>query len=76
VAANLSKGFGKYHYKENKNFCDYSKGSLYETKTWLNKAHTRGLINDDKFRLIYQQLDDLGVKLNNYIKSIENAKNN
>ncbi len=33
VAANLSEGYGRFHYKENKNFCYYSRGSLYETKT-------------------------------------------
>lgn len=32
VAANLSEGFGRYHYKETKNFGYYSRGSLYETK--------------------------------------------
>jgi four helix bundle protein len=40
VAANLSEGFGRFHYKESKNFAYYSRGSLYETKTWLTKAVT------------------------------------
>jgi four helix bundle protein len=35
VAAKLSEGFGRYFYKENKQFCYYSRGSLFETKTWL-----------------------------------------
>jgi len=35
IAANLSEGFGRYHYKEKKNFSYYSIGSLYETKTWI-----------------------------------------
>ena len=34
VAANLSEGFGRYFYKENKQFCYYSRGSLFESKTW------------------------------------------
>ena len=46
VAANLSEGFGRYHYREAKNFSYYSRGSLYETKTWLTKAHNRKLIDD------------------------------
>ena len=41
VAANLSEGFGRYHYKEAKHFSYYSRGSLYETKTWLTKAYNR-----------------------------------
>ncbi|MGQ9799185.1 MAG: four helix bundle protein [Ignavibacterium sp.] len=33
VAENLSEGFGRYFYKENKQFCYHSRGSLFETKT-------------------------------------------
>lgn len=33
VAANLSEGYGRYHFKEAKNFSYYSRGSLYESKT-------------------------------------------
>jgi four helix bundle protein len=29
VAANLSEGFGRYFFKENKQFCYYSRGSLF-----------------------------------------------
>lgn len=70
VAANLSEGFGRYHYKETINFGYYSRGSLYETRTWLIKAHHRGLINDEVFRGFMTEIDNIGVKLNNYIRSI------
>ena len=46
VAANLSEGFGRFSYKENKQFCYYARGSLYETRTWLTKGNDRELIND------------------------------
>ncbi|MCG2676543.1 four helix bundle protein [bacterium] len=39
VAANLSEGFGRFSYKENKQFCYYARGSLYETRTWLTKGN-------------------------------------
>ncbi|MCF8372312.1 MAG: four helix bundle protein [Bacteroidales bacterium] len=70
VAANLSEGFGRYHYKEAKNFSYYSRGSLYETKTWLTKAFNRKLISEDEFQTFQTELNNIGVKLNNYIKSI------
>jgi len=70
VAANLSEGFGRYHYKEAINFGYYSRGSLYETKTWLTKAHNRSLITDELFNQFMKEVDDIGVKLNNYIRSI------
>ena len=70
IAANLSEGFGRYFYKENRQFCYYSRGSLNETKTWLKKSHNRGLIEDENFKLLLNDLNVLSVKLNNYIKTI------
>lgn len=75
ISANLSEGFGRYHYKESKNFAYYSRGSLFETKTWLTKAHNRELINKEDFSHFISDIDKIGVKLNNYIKSIGNKPN-
>ncbi len=49
VAANISEGFGRYHFRDSKNFYYYSRGSLYETKTWLTKAKNRNLIGEEDF---------------------------
>ncbi len=70
VAANLSEGLGRFHYKETKNFTYYSRGSLFETKTWLTKAKNRGYIDMEKFAVLTRSIEDLNVKINNYIKSI------
>ena len=70
VAANISEGFGRFHFKDAKNFNYYSRGSLYETKTWLTKAHNRNLIADEDFNRFIERINTLGVKLNNYINSI------
>lgn len=75
IAANLSEGYGRFHYKENKQFCYYSRGSLYETKTWLKKAYDRRLIVDNDFQSLQNDLETIAYKLNNYIKSI-GAKTN
>ncbi len=74
VAANLSEGFGRYHFREARNFSFYSRGSLYESKTWLVKAHNRGLVNQTDYQRIMAVLEDIGVKLNNYINSIGKMK--
>jgi len=50
IAANLSEGHGRYHYKENQNFCYYSRGSLTETQTFIEKAVNRKLIDTEKPR--------------------------
>ena len=70
VAANLSEGFGRFHYKEAKNFSYYCRGSLYETKTWLTKAKNRGFITKEDFTEFEKEINSIGIKLNNYINSI------
>jgi four helix bundle protein len=70
MAANLSEGFGRFHHKENKQYGYYSRGSLFETKTWLTKAHNRSLIPEESFQELSGALDTLGRRLNAYIKSI------
>jgi len=74
IAANLSEGLGRYHYKETKNFSYYSRGSLFETITWLTKAHNRKLINDERFEDFTNQLNSIGVKINNYINTLGKIK--
>ena len=70
VAANLSEGFGRFHYKESKNFSYFSRGSLYETKTWLTKAYNRNFISEEEYSNLTQEIKEIGIQLNNYIKSI------
>ncbi len=70
IAANLSEGYGRYHFNEAKHFGYYSRGSLYETKTWLVKAFNRKLINENDYTMFMNQINIIGIKLNNYINSI------
>ena len=74
IAANLSEGFGRYHYNEEKHFGYYSRGSLYESKTWLTKAFNRGLILEKDYNTFKKDIDLIGIKLNNYINSIGTKK--
>jgi four helix bundle protein len=66
----LSEGFGRYFYKENKQFCYYSRGSLFETRTWLTKAFKRNLLSENDYNTFLNDLEILGIKLNNYINTI------
>ena len=50
----------------------YARGSLYETKTWITKAYNHSLINDYDFHNFQEEINVLGIKLNNYIRSIGN----
>jgi four helix bundle protein len=70
VAANISEGFGRYHYKENIHFCYIARGSLLETRTWLDKAQRRQLISTEVYAIFHSEIDTLGRKLNAYLRSL------
>ena len=70
VAANISEGFGRFHYKENIHFCYIARGSLLETRTWLDKANRRRLITNESYQQFSGDINQLGVKLNNYLKTL------
>jgi four helix bundle protein len=70
VAANISDGFGRYHYKDRKKYVFYSRGSLFESKTWIAKAFQRKLISEEEHGSMILEMNILGKMINNYIKSI------
>ncbi|HRI22068.1 MAG TPA: four helix bundle protein [Panacibacter sp.] len=77
IAANIAEGYGRYFYKDRKQFCYYSRGSLLETKTWITKALERKLISQSEYDDIMDKLKNLHFKLNTYIKKLkENSDNN
>ena len=74
IAANIAEGYGRYFYKDRKQFCYYSRGSLLETKTWTTKSFNRKLISAETFAALSEKLNTLHFKLNMYIKKLkENA---
>jgi four helix bundle protein len=73
IAANISEGYGRFHFKENRHFNFYSRGSLFETKTWITKAANRNLITKENYLKFESDLNQLGRMLNGYIKSIGNS---
>jgi four helix bundle protein len=71
IAANIAEGYGRYFYKERKQFCYYSRGSLLEAKTWLIKAASRGFVREKEMGELIEKLQTLHLKLNIYIKTIK-----
>jgi four helix bundle protein len=70
IALNISEGYGRYHYKENRQFCWYARGSLFETKTANQKAINRKLLTEEEYNNILAKLTQCHRLLNAYIKSI------
>ncbi len=75
IALNIAEGYGRFHYKENKHFCFYARGSLIETKTAIYKGYTRKLINENNHEILMQKISACHRLLNAYIKSIGNRIN-
>ncbi|MES1218852.1 MAG: four helix bundle protein [Bacteroidota bacterium] len=70
IAANIAEGYGRYFFKDRKQFCYYSRGSLMETKAWLAKAFQRKLISEIEYEALLSELKNLHFKLNVYIKKL------
>ena len=70
IALNIAEGYGRFHYKENKQFCWYARGSLFETKSANQKALDRALISRVDYDTIFNKLIHCHKLLNAYIKSI------
>ena len=70
VAANISEGFGRFHFKENIRFNYIARGSLFETKTWLDKTAKRSLISEEQHNSIIDLITETAKMLNNYISKI------
>jgi len=71
ISANIAEGYGRYSFKENIHFCYYSRGSLMESKNWLEKARERKLVSKDKAGYLEDLLKDLLKRLNGYIKYLK-----
>ncbi len=72
IAANIAEGFGRYHFKDAKNFYYFARGSLFEAQTWIQKSTNRGLIEKKESEKLLDELQDLGIRLNNFIKTTGN----
>ena len=74
IAFNISEGYGRFHYAENRNFCYYSRGSAYETATAITKAKSRKLLSNEEYLILKEKLSYYYKLINPYIKSIGKNK--
>jgi four helix bundle protein len=70
IGANIAEGTGRGSFQDNRRFVKIARGSLYETIHFLRRAHCRNLVTDEQTNKIKPLLDELGPKLNAYLKSI------
>ena len=70
VGANIAEGEGRGSYADNRRFVRTARGSLNETKHFLRRAYRRRLLQRHDVNALKPLIDELGPKLNNYLKSI------
>ena len=70
IGANIAEGYGRFHYKENIQYCRMSRGSLSETKHFMLFSKRRGFIDQKPYEAFLTKYKQLQIKINNYIKSI------
>lgn len=70
IGANIAEAFGRFHYGEKLQFLYYARGSLFETKYWLNRASQRQLMEDEPVHSYTDQLTILARQLNAFVGSL------
>jgi four helix bundle protein len=54
ISANIAEGYGRYFYKESKQYYFYSWGSIQEAKAWLSKCLRRNIIEQQLVRSLIE----------------------
>jgi four helix bundle protein len=71
IGANIAEAYGRFHYGEKLQFLYYARGSLFETKYWLNRARERELIPPALAEDYASQLTDLARQLNGFAANVK-----
>ena len=64
IGANIAESFGRFNFGEKLQFLYYARGSLFETKYWLNRARARGLMSSSDIQEYVTSLTNVARQLN------------
>ncbi len=74
VGANIAESFGRFNFGEKLQFLYYSRGSIFETKYWLNRTRVRSLMKPDEVQEYVNRLTDLARQLNTFASSLKTVR--
>ncbi len=74
IGANIAESFGRFHYGEKLQFLYYARGSVFETKYWLNRAVARDLMSSGQGQDYASQLTNLARQLNAFASSLRTQR--
>lgn len=73
ITNNIAEGYGRFHFKENAQFCRQSRGSLYELKDHLIIALDEEYISDEEYKTALEKFVKCIALMNGYINYLANA---
>lgn len=75
VGANIAEGYGRYHYLDRIKFFYNARGSLLESRHWVELLDERKLlVKNDTSKKYFQIYDLLLLKLNSWISAVYKVK--
>jgi four helix bundle protein len=74
IGSNIAEAFGRFHYGEKVQFLYYARGSLYETKYWINRSQARQLMIENQTKNYTKQLSELARQMNAFISNLKNQQ--
>jgi len=74
IGANIAESFGRFHFGEKIQFLYYARGSVFETKYWLNRAAARELMSSRDSQNYATRLTDIARQLNLYVSSLKGQR--
>lgn len=76
ITANISEGYGRYHYQENIQYCRQARGSLMECLDHLICALDESYISQKALDELENQYEKVLKLLNGYVSFLKNKKQN
>jgi four helix bundle protein len=74
IGANIAESYGRFNYGEKLQFLYYSRGSLFETKYWLNRALVRELMQAEEVKYYAARLSNVARQLNTFASSLKSQR--
>lgn len=74
LTANIAEGYGRFHFKENIQFCRIARGSAYELIDHLISCQDERYLGKEEVEALHRELMTFVRLLNGYIRSIGASK--
>ena len=74
IGANIAEAFGRFHYGEKLQFLYCARGSLFETRYWLNRSLARNLMATGQVQEYASRLTNVARQLNAFARGIKTQR--